>query len=153
MKPVYSTAVLLALISLAPVHADAQSIARVNPPGLSTPRTYTHVVKAGNLLFIAGQVAVDEKGQVVGQTMAEQLERALSNLEIALRSQGASMGHVVKTTIYTTSVAEFSAPEAVAVRAKHIAGNFPASTLVQIQQLARPEFKVEIEAIAVAPPR
>lgn len=144
---------VLLVVSIAIVPAYAQTITRINPPGLSTPRTYTHVVKAGDLLFIAGQVAVDEKGNVVGQTMAEQLERALSNLEIALRSQGASMGHVVKTTIYTTSVADFSAADAAAVRAKHMAGNFPASTLVQIQQLARPEFKVEIEAIAVAPHR
>lgn len=150
MRRFFPIMVVLVVVSFP---AYAQTITRINPPGLSTPRTYTHVVKAGDLLFIAGQVAVDEKGNVVGQTMAEQLERALSNLEIALRSQGASMGHVVKTTIYTTSVADFSAADAAAVRAKHMAGNFPASTLVQIQQLARPEFKVEIEAIAVAPHR
>lgn len=145
----------LALSVVAASAANAQPIERINPTGLSTPRTYSHVVKVGNLLFIAGQVAVDEKGNVVGQTMAEQLERVLSNLEIALKSQGADMSHVVKTTTYTTSVAEFSAPDAAAVRAKHMRANFPASTLVQIQQLARPEFKVEIEAIAVltSPPK
>jgi enamine deaminase RidA (YjgF/YER057c/UK114 family) len=129
----------------------AQTLERINPPGLSTPRTYTHVVKAGKLLFIAGQVAVDEKGNVVGATMAEQLERVLANLQIALKSQGADFGHVAKWTIFTTSVAEFSAPDAAAVRRKYVVDKFPASTLVQIQQLARPEFKVEIEAIAVLP--
>ncbi len=133
------------------VPAFPQTLQRSNPPGLSTPRTYSHVVKAGNLLFIAGQVGVDDRGVVVGPTMAEQLDRVLSNLEIALKSQGADLSHLAKITIYTTSVAEFSSPEAAAVRAKHMTGNWPASTLVQIQQLARPEYKVEIEAIAVLP--
>lgn len=129
----------------------AQTLERVNPPGLSTPRAYTHVVKAGKLLFIAGQVAIDENGKVVGATMAEQLDRTLSNLAIALKSQGADFSHVAKITIYTTSVAELGAPDAVAVRTKHMGSNRPASTLVQIQQLANPQFKVEIEAIAVLP--
>lgn len=140
MQPL-ALALLVSLAQLQPI----------NPPGLSTPRTYTHVVRAGNLLFIAGQVAIDDKGTVIGTTMAEQLDRALTNLEIALKSQGADWSHVAKTTIYTTSVAEFSAPEAVAVRAKHMGGSKPASTLVQIQQLANPQFKVEIEAVAVLP--
>jgi enamine deaminase RidA (YjgF/YER057c/UK114 family) len=129
----------------------AQPLQRTNPPGLSTPRTYSHVVRAGKLLFIAGQVGVDEKGAVAGPTMAAQLDRALTNLEIALKSQGADLTRLAKITVYTTSVAEFISPEAVAVRDKHMSGNFPASTLVQIQQLARPEFKVEIEGIAVLP--
>jgi enamine deaminase RidA (YjgF/YER057c/UK114 family) len=131
--------------------AGAQTLERINPPGLSTPRTYTHVVKAGKLLFIAGQVGMDENGKVVGKTMAEQLDRALTNLALALKSQGADFSHVAKTTIYTTSIAEFSAPDAAAVRAKHMGNNRPASTLVQIQQLANPDYKVEIEAIAVLP--
>lgn len=145
--------VILIGLLLVSAPATAQSVTRVNPPGLSTPRTYSHVVKAGQFIFIAGQVAIDEKGAVAGTTMPEQLERALTNLEIALRSQGADWSRVVKTTIYTTSVAEFSAPDAAAVRAKHLGENKPASTLVQIQQLANPAFKVEIEAIAVLPGR
>jgi len=147
LRVVCVTAVALAVT----VPGLGQTLQRTNPPGLSTPRTYSHVVKAGKLLFIAGQVGVDEKGAVAGATMAGQLDRALSNLEIALKSAGADLSHVAKTTIYTTSIAEFSSPEAAAVRAKHMADNKPANTLVQIQQLARPEFKVEIEAIAVLP--
>lgn len=147
----YLVAILLPILLTLASPLPGQTLERINPPGLSTPRTYSHVVKAGKLLFIAGQVAVDEQGNVVGRTMAEQLARALANLEIALKSQGADFGHIAKTTIFTTSVAEFSAPEAVAVRAKYMAGKPPASTLVQIQQLARPEFKVEIEAVAVLP--
>ena len=141
----------LAVLAIPAGNAFAQQLEFINPPGLSTPRTYTHVVKAGNLLFIAGQVAIDDTGKAVGATMAEQLDRALTNLETALKSQGADWSHVAKTTIFTTSVTEFSAPDAVAVRSRHLGQHKPASTLVQIQQLANPQFKVEVEAIAVFP--
>ncbi len=143
--------ILTVAIFLAPSIAGSQALERINPAGLSEPRTYTHVVKAGKLLFIAGQVGVDEKGTLVDPGMVEQLSGALGNLQIALKSQGADFSHVAKITIYTTSITEFSAPEAATVRAKFFGDLRPASTLVQIQQLARPEFKVEIEAIAALP--
>ena len=74
----------LALAALLPAAAPAaaQQLERVNPPGLSTPQTYTHVVKVGKLLFIAGQVGADASGKVVGPGMREQLERVLENLKI-----------------------------------------------------------------------
>jgi 2-iminobutanoate/2-iminopropanoate deaminase len=127
----------------------AQQLERINPPGLSTPQSYTHVVKAGKTLYIAGQVGAGPDGTVAGPGMAEQLDRVLTNLGLALKSQGADFSHIAKITIYTTSIAEFR--EAAKVREKHFGANRPASTLVQISQLANPAFKVEIEAIAVLP--
>jgi enamine deaminase RidA (YjgF/YER057c/UK114 family) len=106
-------------------------------------------VKAGKTLYIAGQVGAGPDGKVVGPGMAEQLDRVLTNLGVALKSQGADFSHIAKITIFTTSIAEFR--EAAAVRAKHFGSNRPASTLVQISQLASPDFKVEVEAIAVLP--
>ena len=126
-----------------------QQLERTNPPGLSTPQTYSHVVKAGKTLYIAGQVGAGPDGKVVGAGMAEQLDRVLTNLGLVLKSQGADYSHIAKITIFTTSIAEFR--EAAAVRAKHFGSNRPASTLVQISQLASPDYKIEIEAIAVAP--
>jgi len=133
--------------------AAAQKLEKSNPAGLSKPApgSYTHVVKAGKLLFIAGQTPVNANGQVVGSTMKEQLEQVMANLLIALKSQGADFSHVAKTTTYTTSVAEFRTPEVAAVRARYVGANPPANTLVQIQQLASPDYKIEIEAIAVLP--
>jgi enamine deaminase RidA (YjgF/YER057c/UK114 family) len=127
----------------------AQQLERTNPPGLSTPQTYSHVVKAGKTLYIAGQVGAGPDGKVVGPGMTEQLDRVLTNLGLALKSQGADFSHIAKITIFTTSITEFR--EAAAVRAKHFGSNRPASTLVQISQLASPDFKVEVEAIAVLP--
>lgn len=143
----FAAALTIALAS--PV--AAQKLERINPPGLSIPQTYTHVVKAGTMLFVAGQVGSTLEGKVAGPGMKEQLDQALTNLGLALKSQGADFSHVAKITIFTTSVAEFQAPEVREVRAKHFGDNRPASTLVQIQQLANPAYKVEVEAIAVLP--
>lgn len=131
--------------------ASAQKLERINPTGLSTPQTYTHIIKAGKLLFIAGQVGATPDGKIAGPGMKEQLEQVLKNLGTALKSQGADFSHVAKITVFVTSVSEFRAPEVAEVRARYFGDNKPASTLVQIQQLASSDYKVEIEAVAVLP--
>jgi enamine deaminase RidA (YjgF/YER057c/UK114 family) len=140
---------VIALALAAP--GAAQQLEKLNPKGLSTPQTYTHVVKAGKLLFIAGQVGAGPDGKVVGPGMTEQLEQVLKNLRTALESQGADFSHLAKITVFVTSVEEFRTPAARAVRERHLGANKPASTLVQIASLASPEYKVEIEAVAVLP--
>jgi len=131
--------------------AGAQPVERVNPPGLSTPQTYSHVVKAGKLLFIAGQVGADAEGKLAGPGMREQLERVLENLKIALASQGADFSHVAKITVFVTSVEEYRGAGLAELRAKYLGAHRPASTLVQVVSLANPAYKVEIEAVAALP--
>jgi len=131
--------------------AAAQPVERVNPPGLSTPQAYSHVVKAGKLLFIAGQVGADAEGKLAGPGMREQLERVLENLKIALASQGADFSHVVKITVFVTSVEEYRGAGLAELRAKYLGAHRPASTLVQVVSLANPAYKVEIEAVAALP--
>ena len=143
---VSATAVLL----LAAV-ASAQGLQRINPPGLSTPATYTHIVRDGKTLYIAGQVGADAQGKVAGPGMVEQLEQVWKNLEIALKSQGADWSHVAKLTIFTTDVDTIRSPEAGKIRAKYLGTHKPASTLVGVTRLATLDYKVEIEAIAVLP--
>ena len=138
-------------LALAGAIATAQGLQRINPPGLSTPTTYSHIVRDGNTLYIAGQVGANAQGKVVGTGMVEQLEQVLKNLQIALQSQGADFSHVAKINIYVTDVDAFRAPEAAKVRAKYFGANRPASTLVGVTRLASPEYKVEIEAIAILP--
>jgi reactive intermediate/imine deaminase len=140
--------VVTALVTLSlATAAFGQGIERIHPDGMTKPETYRHVVKVGNLLFIAGQVSLDPDGNLVGENdMKAQVRRVLENLKIALASQGADYSNVVKINIFTTSIDAFR--EAADVRAEYFAGHPPASTLVQIDRLARPEFLVEIEAIA-----
>lgn len=131
--------------------AAGQRLERIDPPGVSMPQTYAHIVKAGNLLFIAGQVGAGADGKVAGPTMKEQTEQVMKNLQTVLKSQGLDFSHLAKITIFTTSVQEFRAADVAAVRSRYFGSNRPASTLVEIRQLASPDYKVEIEAIAVAP--
>ena len=131
--------------------AGAQALQRINPPGLSAPTTYSHVVRAGKTVFIAGQVGADAQGKVVGPGMKDQVEQVLANLQTVLKSQGLDVSHVAKINIFVTSIEEFRAPDVAAIRAKFFGDSRPASTLVQVVRLADPAYKVEIEAIAVAP--
>ena len=86
--------------------AQAQNPEFINPDGLTKPTAYTQVVKTGKLLFIAGQTAVTADGKIVGPGMKEQVDQVLTNLEIALQSQGANLGHVVKITTYVTNMSD-----------------------------------------------
>lgn len=131
--------------------AAAQTLQKINPPGMTQPRAYTHVVRAGNLVFVAGQVGSDAGGKVAGPGMREQTEQVFRNLQTALASQKLDFSHVAKITIFTTSIEEFRAPEVAALRDKYFGTARPASTLVEIAKLASPDYKVEIEAIAVVP--
>jgi enamine deaminase RidA (YjgF/YER057c/UK114 family) len=141
----------IAVVALTVTPMSAQTLQRINPPGLTAPTTYSQIVRAGNTLYIAGQVAADAQGKVVGTDMNTQLEQVLRNLQTALKSQGADFSHVAKITIYTTDVDAYRTPEAAAIRAKYFGTRPPASTLVGITRLASPDYKVEIEAIAVLP--
>ncbi len=141
---------LVLALGIAPSFAYGQSIERISPDGLSKPATYSHVVKAGNLLFISGQVAFDSAGNLVGENdMKAQLRQVMENLKTALASQKADFSNVVKINTFTTDVEAYLA--VAEVRAEYFKGHPPASTLVQIEKLARPGLLVEIEAIAALP--
>jgi enamine deaminase RidA (YjgF/YER057c/UK114 family) len=125
----------------------------INPPALSRPTGYTHVIvaPAGRTVYIAGQVSLDSGGRVVGPgDFRAQTERVFANLELALQSAGATFADVVKTTTFVTDVAQLATLRE--VRARYLdAGRAPTSTLVEVKALARPEFLIEIEAVAVIP--
>ncbi len=124
-------------------------IERIQPQGLPQPPTYSHVVKNGNTVYIAGQIAQDEKGEVVGKgDITAQAEQVFQNLGKALKSVGGDYSNLVKITMFLTD-ARFR--DAVTpVRQKYLkAPNLPASTLVVVAGLASPDYLLEIEAIAV----
>lgn len=123
-----------------------------NPSTLSTPTGYTHVVETqgGRTVYISGQIALDKAGNVVGAgDMKAQAKQVFENLKAALAASGATFDHVVKTNTYMTDLADIQALRE--IRAGYYGKNAPASTLVKVAGLARPEFLIEIEAIAVVP--
>ena len=125
-------------------------IKRINPPALAAPTGFTHVVEvrgAATTLYIAGQVAYNERREVVGiGDMAAQTEQVFRNLEVALAAAGASFADVVKMTTFVTDMSQ--APAARAVRARYFGDAPPANTLVQVTALAHPDFMIEIEVVA-----
>ena len=108
---------------------------------------YSQAVKVGNLLFISGQIAINpETGKLEGETVAEQTERVLKNIEEILREAGFSLKDVVKTTVYLKNIKDFA--EMNGVYAKFFGEHKPARATVEVSNLPLGAL-VEIEAIAV----
>jgi enamine deaminase RidA (YjgF/YER057c/UK114 family) len=127
----------------------------LQPEGLAQPRGYSHVVSArGSHVFIAGQVAFDADGHVVGAgDLRAQTEQVFKNLQRALAAAGARVEDLVKTTIFVVDYKPADRAVIAEVRSRFY-GNVeaPASTLVGVQALVVPELMIEIEAIAVVEP-
>jgi 2-iminobutanoate/2-iminopropanoate deaminase len=148
-----ASAVAVLLLALLPCAAAAQGTGTryLNPKGLVKPTGYTHLVIApdGRTVYIAGQVALDSTGKVVGEgNFAAQAEQVFRNLKHALESVGGSMADLVKTTTFITDIKHV--PALRDVRARYLAKTQPpANTLVAVSSLARPELLIEIEGVAV----
>ena len=123
----------------------------INPEGIAKPTGYTHVAKASGetLIFIAGQVALDSHANIVGlDDFRKQTEQVFRNLDTALKAAGAQFKDVIKMNIYLLDASHLPALREIRDRYVNTASP-PASTLVAVVALARPEFLVEIEAVAI----
>jgi len=145
---------LSALFLFLPIVAFAQ-MKRTNPPSLSTPTGYTHIVEVtgpNRTIYISGQIAYDKDGKVVGAgDMKAQAEQVFKNLQAALAAAGAKFSDVVKMNSYITDMSKVQAVRD--VRARYFKDATPASTFVQVAGLVRPELLLEIEVTAVVPAR
>lgn len=141
------TVTLVAGIAMAAL-AQGGRLRHLNPPTLSTPTGYTHVVapQRGRLVFVAGQVSADKSGTVVGKgDFRAQTKQVFENLKAAVEAAGGTMADVAKINVYVTDLSQIAAMRE--IRQQYFTGNPPASTLVQVVSLARPEYMIEIEAI------
>ncbi len=127
------------------------SIQHFNPSTSAPPRGYSHVVKDGSTVYIAGQVARDRDGKTVGVGDAKaQMEQVFKNLEAALAAVRGNLSHIVKTNVFMTHREDI--PTYREIRAKYLPDDIsPASTLILCSGLADPDFRIEIEAIAIVP--
>ena len=145
---------LSAAFLLLPVLAFAQ-VKRTNPPALSTPTGYTHIVEVtgpNRTIYISGQIAFDKDGKVVGAgDMKAQAEQVFKNLETALTAAGATFSDVVKMNSYITDMSNVQAVRD--VRARYFKDATPASTFVEVKGLVRPDLLLEIEVVAVVAAR
>jgi 2-iminobutanoate/2-iminopropanoate deaminase len=108
---------------------------------------YNQAIKAGGLVFCAGQVAIDpEGGALVGDDVAAQTHRALRNLQAVLEGAGSGLDQVLKTTVFMTDLGEFGAMNE--VYAEYFTSDPPARSTVQVAGLPAGA-RVEIEAVAL----
>jgi enamine deaminase RidA (YjgF/YER057c/UK114 family) len=118
------------------------------PNPQNKPSGFSPAARVGNTVFSAGQVSTDENGNLVGEGDARaQAEQCLKNVEAAISAAGASIDDVVKITTFLVNVEDYS--DYAAARLQLFPENGPASSTVIIKALVRPEFLIEIEAIAV----
>jgi len=109
------------------------------------------VVESGRLAFIAGQLARDAAGNVVGKgDMAAQIRQVCANLRVAIEAVGATPADLVKTSTFVTDLDAFFA--AVDARTDLFGVEPPTSTTLQVSRLSHPDFLVEIEAVVALPP-
>jgi enamine deaminase RidA (YjgF/YER057c/UK114 family) len=125
----------------------------LNPPGLCPTFGWTHVVTAtdGKTVHVSGQVAVNERGEVVGKgDLRAQTQQAFENVKIALAAAGATFRDVVKTNLYVVGLRPEHVPIIREIRSRYVwAEHPPASTLVGVSALVGPDWLIEIEAVAV----
>lgn len=120
----------------------------IQPDGVPVPAPpYSPVVASGDLVYTAGQVAMDATGAIVPGGLAEQTEQVLRNVAACLAAAGCGMGDVVKTTVFLTDLADFAIFNE--VYARHFEPPYPARSTVQVG--LADGLLVEIEAIARRP--
>lgn len=129
------------------------SLQCIQPEGLwdSSPYLFSQVVKASSprgIAFIAGQVAIDPNGSLVGVGDVDaQLRQIFSNLRAAVEAAGGSVSHIASLTVYVKDIGYHR--NYLKVLADEFAGHRPAETLVQVAALGLPELEAEIQAVAI----
>jgi enamine deaminase RidA (YjgF/YER057c/UK114 family) len=129
------------------------TLERVNPATLAKPSGFSHAVVAdgGRVVFLAGQVALGPDGAIVGDTVAEQFERALANLLEALRAAGGSPGDLASLTVYAVDLDGYRAQaREIGLAWRRLVGReYPAMAAIGVSRLWDPAALVEIQGHAV----
>tara|TARA_B100001123_G_C14470517_1_gene694189 strand:+ start:66 stop:470 length:405 start_codon:yes stop_codon:yes gene_type:complete len=103
--------------------------------------------RVGDLIYVSGQVAYNnERRSVGGNSAYSQSRHVFGRIKALVEAAGAKMDDIIKVTMYTTDM-RFQ-PDIWKARREFFSGDFPCSTLVEVTSLVRPEFLIEIEAIA-----
>jgi enamine deaminase RidA (YjgF/YER057c/UK114 family) len=123
----------------------------INSPHLAPPVGFSHAVRTGDTVYLAGQTALAPDGTIVGETIVEQFDVAAGNLMTALRAAGGGPHHLVSLQIFVTSVAEYKESLVALGRVwrKHFGKRYPAVGLFGVTELFDEAAKVELMGVAV----
>ncbi|MCZ6557068.1 MAG: RidA family protein [SAR324 cluster bacterium] len=117
----------------------------IHPDSVHPTKGYSHVARSGNMALISGQVAQDKAGNLVGVgDFAAQARQVFRNLKSITEELGGGLGNIAKINVYLTDPRNIE--DYRAVRDEFMGEPYPASTLVIIDGLARPEWMIEVEA-------
>ena len=127
------------------------AVERSNPHALANPPGYSHVVKDGKTVYVAGQLARDGEGKTVGVgDFSAQAEQVFNNVRGALESVGSNMNAIMKMNVFMTHREDIPAYRV--IRPKFVPDDaLPVSTLILCSGLADPDFRIEVEVIATIP--
>jgi len=160
-RDVVAAAVTLAAtagaLTPSPAEAQAAPVRHANPQGMASPAAYSQVVEVNGphrILFIAGQTGQDANGKLVAGGIRPQATQVMENIKTALASVGGGFEHVVKLNTYMLDIERDGAAYR-EIRASYFSNKaaLPASTLLQVSRLANPEYLLEVEALAILPPK
>jgi 2-iminobutanoate/2-iminopropanoate deaminase len=120
----------------------------VSAPNAAKPiGPYSPAIRAGNLLFLSGQVGFDPStGALVGRDISEQTDQVMRNISALLNAAGTDFAHVVRTTVFLADMDEFAKMNE--IYARYVVDPPPARSTVQVARLPR-DARVEIDVIAV----
>lgn len=122
----------------------------IQPEGMYQTPSYNHAMRAGNTIYVAGQVAKDDNGELVAPGDAEgQARHIYASLGRVLDAAGATFDNVVKITTFLVDRAD--APAVSKVRFEHFGDHRPPHTGLIVAGLGGPDVKLEVEVIAVLP--
>jgi reactive intermediate/imine deaminase len=121
----------------------------IAPKSLHRPFGYAHAIQIDKTLHISGQIPLDMDMNVVGKNdMAAQTEQVYGNLKKVLEDAGGTMRNIVMLNIYCTDIERFD-KQTRGLRKKYFGDYYPAVTAVEVKRLYRPDFMIEVEAVAV----
>jgi len=120
-------------------------IAISSPDAPKAVGPYSQAVRAGDLLFVAGQIPLDPSGAIVEGDVTVQARRVLDNIGAILKAAGLSFAHVVRTTVYLADMNDLAAMNQ--VYGTCFSEPYPARATVQVARLPR-DVRIEIDAIA-----
>jgi enamine deaminase RidA (YjgF/YER057c/UK114 family) len=123
----------------------------INPPSLARPVGFSHAVRAGQTVYLAGQTALGPDGKIAGETIVEQFEVAASNLIEALQAAGGVPEDLVTLQVFVTDVSEYKGclAELGDVWRRRFGRHYPAMGLFGVTELFDAEAKVELMGVAV----
>ena len=146
MRSVRSATLLAAFVAPASLFAQKQP---VTAPGMNATATLTPGIRAGNILYVSGQLGVSRDNP--DTTIQGQTKRALENVQKIVEAAGSNMGNVLKCTVFLADVKDFAGMNSAYTQA--FPKEPPARSTVAVAALVSPTAKVEIECLAAVPPK